>query len=411
MYAIKHPRCAGLDVHKRTVVACRVQPGPDGALVSETRTFGTTTPDLLRLADWLEEGGGTHVALESTGVYWKPVYNLLEDRFTLLLINPEHVKAVAGRKTDVQDAERLAFLLARGMLQGSFVPERAHRELRELTRYRTTLVRERATAVNRVQKTLEGANLKLASVVADVQGKSARAMLAALAAGETEAEALAELARGRLREKLPELRAALQGTCSAHLQFLLTQQLAHLAELDERIAAVSAEVATRMAPFEAELTRLQAQPGVGRRTAEVVVAELGVDMSRFPTHRQCAAWAGMCPGQQESGGKRKKAKTRKGSPWLRSALVEAARAAARVKDSYPQAQYRRLAHRRGSGRAALAVGHTLLVSSYYILRGAEYADLGGHYFDERDREQIKRRSIKRLQQLGFAVEVRDTVAA
>lgn len=411
MYAIKHPRCAGLDVHKRTVVACRLQPGPDGELVAETRTFGTTTPDLRRLADWLEAGGCTHVALESTGVYWKPVYNLLEDRFTLLLINPEHVKALAGRKTDVQDAERLAFLLARGMLKGSFVPDQAHRELRELTRYRTTLVRERATAANRIQKTLEGANLKLASVVADVQGKSARAILAALAGGETDPEVLAELACGRLREKLPELRAALQGQCGPHQQFLLTQQLAHLAELDERIAAVSAEVATRMAPFEAQLAGLQEQAGIGRRTAEVVVAEVGVDVSRFPTHRQCSAWAGLCPGQKESGGKRQGGKARKGSPWLRSALVEAARAAARVKGSYASAQYRRLAYRRGSGRAAVAVAHTLLVGSYYILKGEKFVDLGAHYFDERDREQIKRRSIKRLEQLGFKVELSEAAAA
>jgi transposase len=411
MFTVKHPRCAGLDIHKRQVTVCRLTPAPDGTLQREIRTYGTTTRELLALADWLTAGGCTHVVMESTGVYWKPVYNLLEGAFTLLLVNPEHVKALLGRKSDVQDAERLAYLLAHGELQGSYVPDRPQRELRELTRYRTALVRERAAEANRLQKTLEGANLKLASVASDVQGKSARAMLAALAGGETDPEVLVEHAQGRLREKLPALKEALQGCVGEHQRFLLGQQLAHLAELDERVREVSEEVARRLAPFEATLRQLEAQPGVGRRTAEILVAELGTDMRRFPTHRQCAAWSGMCPGQHETGGKRKRCPTRKGSPWLRSALVEAARSAARVKDSYYAAQYQRLARRRGANRAAMAVGHSLLVSSYYIQRGDDFVDLGAHYFDERDREQLVRHNVKRLRQLGYEVELREAVAA
>jgi transposase len=411
MYTVKYPRCAGLDIHKRQITVCRLTPGPGGEQTREIRTFGTTTRDLLALSDWLAEAGCTHVVMESTGVLWKPVYNLLEGSFTLLLVNPEHVKALLGRKTDVKDAERLAYLLATDQLKGSFVPDRDQRELRELTRYRTALIRERAAEANRLQKTLEGANVKLASVASDLQGKSARAMLAALAGGETDPEVLAELAQGRLREKLPELREALRGCVGEHQRFLLTQQLAHLAELDERVREISAEVAKRLAPFEEALRRLEGQPGVGRRTAETIVAEVGTDVSRFPTHRQCAAWGGMCPGQNETGGKRKRCPARKGSPWLRAALVEAARSAARVKDSYYAAQYQRIARRRGANRAAMAVGHSILVSSYYILQGNEYVDLGGHYFDERDREQIVKQNVRRLRQLGYEVELREPVAA
>ena len=412
MFSVKHRRCAALDLHQRQIVVCRLTPGPDGSLQAELRTFGTTTGELLALADWLTEGGVTHVVMESTGVYWKPVYNLLEGSFTLLLVNPEHVKALTGRKTDVQDAERLARLMACDQLTGSFVPDREQRELRELTRYRTALVRERATAVNRLQKTLEGANLKLACVATDLQGKSARAILAALAAGETDPEVLAEYAQGRLREKLPALREALRGCVGAHQRFLLTQQLAHLAELDERISEVSAEVARRLAPFEAQLRRLEQQPGVGRRTAETIAAELGLDMSRFPTHRHCASWGALCPGQHQSAGKQKSGRVRKGNPWLRAALVEAARAAARVKGSYAAAQYQRLAKRRGANRAALAVAHSLLVTSYYLLRdGRDYVELGSHYFDARDREQLVRYNVRRLRQLGYDVELRELAPA
>ena len=284
--------------------------------------------------------------------------------------------------------------------------------MRELTRYRTALVRERASELNRLQKTLEGANIKLASVASDVQGKSARAMLSALAAGETDAEVLAELAQGRLRDKLPQLKEALRGCVGEHQRFLLAQQLTHLAELDERVRQVSGEVAKRLAPFEAALRRLEQQPGVGQRTAEIIAAELGTTVDRFPTHRHCAAWAGMCPGQKQSGGKQRRCPARKGSPWLRTALVEAARAAARTKETYLSAQYQRLARRRGANRAAMAVGHSILVTSYYLLREErDYVEPGGHYFDERDRVQIVKQNVKRLNQLGYQVELTALAAA
>jgi transposase len=406
---VVYERCCGLDVHKRTVVACRIIPGPDGAPVKAIRTFGTLTPDLLALADWLAEAGCTHVAMESTGVFWKPIYNLLEDQFSLLVVNAQHMKAVPGRKTDVQDAEWLADLLRHGLLRASFIPDRPQRELRELTRYRTSVIEERAAEVNRVQQTLEGANIKLASVATDLQGKSAQAMLRALVAGTDDAPpdpaVLAELARGRLRAKIPELRQALTGSLGAHQRFLLAQQLVHLDTLDTLITQVSAEIAERMRPFEAPMRRLEAVTGLGRRTAEVIVAEIGVDLARFPTAGHLASWAGLCPGQHESAGKRLSGRTRKGSPWLRTALVEAAQAAGRSKNTYLSAQYHRLAARRGAKRAAVAVAHTLLVIIYHLLTDPErsYHDLGATYFDQRDRQAIERRLVKRLEALGHTV--------
>jgi transposase len=401
-----HERCCGLDIHKRVVVACLIVPGPAGKPAKEVRSFGTMTDDLLRLADWLAAAGCTHVAMESTGVYWKPVYNLLEDRFELLLANARHVKAVPGRKTDAKDCEWLAELLRHGLLRGSFVPDRPQRELRELTRYRATLVRERTAEVNRLQKTLEGANIKLAAVATDIMGLSGRQMLAALVGGETDAAAMAQLAQGRLRDKLPQLERALAGRVGAHQRFLLARQLAHVDFLDASIEEVSAEVAERLRPFEAELERLATIPGIGRRTAEVLVAEIGTDMGRFPTAAHLASWAGMCPGNDESAGKRRGGKTRKGSPWLRSALVEAARAAGRSKRTYLAAQYHRLAARRGTKRAAVAVGHTILVIAYRLLReGGAYRDLGERYFDERDRRAVERRLVGRLEGLGYKVSL------
>jgi transposase len=407
-----YTRCAGLDVHKKSVVACRLIGEPGTLPRKETRTFGTTTRDLLALSDWLAEAGVTHVVMESTGVYWKPVYNLLEGSFTLLLANAQHVKGVPGRKSDVRDAEWLADLLRHGLLKGSFVPDRTQRELRELTRYRTSLVQERVAEVNRIQKVLEGANVKLAAVVSDIMGKSAREMLALLAVGETDAKALAELAKGRLRSKLAELEQALEGSWGAHQRFLLARQLAHLDHLEATIAELDAEVAKRVAPFEAEITRLQTIDGVGRRTAEVLVAEIGTDMGRFPTDRHLASWAGMCPGQHESAGKHKSGKTRKGSKWLRSALVETAHAVKRQRDTYAGAQFRRIASRRGVKRAAVAVGHSRLIAAYYILRdGVTYHDLGAQHFDERDKTGLIKRTVKRLEALGCTVEVQLPAAA
>jgi transposase len=401
---VLYERCCGLDIHKRTVVACLVMPGPDGKPVKEVRSFGTMTDELLQLADWLLAAGCTHVAMESTGVYWKPIWNLLEAQFELLLVNARHVKAVPGRKTDAKDCEWLADLLRHGLLHGSFVPDRPQRELRELTRYPTSLVQERSAEVNRLQKTLEGANIKLGDVATDIMGLSSRQMLMALVAGETDAAAMAQLAHGRLRDKLPELERALSGRVGPHQRFLLAQQLAHIDFLDAAIAEVSAQITERLRPFEEELQRLVTIPGIGRRTAEVLLAEIGTEMHRFPTPAHLASWAGMCPGNDESAGKRRSGKTRKGSPWLRSTLIEAARAAGRSKHTYLSAQYHRLAARRGTKRAAVAVGHTILVIVYHLLSEHDvYCDLGDRYFDERDGQAVERRLVARLEGLGYTV--------
>jgi len=409
---ILYERCCGLDVHKRTVVACLLVPGPAGAPSKQIRTFGTMTGDLLALSDWLAAAGCTHVAMESTGVFWKPVYNLLEDRFALVVVNAQHIKAVPGRKTDVRDAEWIADLLRHGLLRPSFIPDRPQRDLRELTRYRTTLIHERASEVNRLQKVLEGANIKLSSVATDILGKSGREILQALVGGTSDSAALAQLARGRLREKLPQLEQALAGQFSAHHRFLIAQQLAHIDFLDASLERVSAEIAERVRPFEAEVVRVQSIPGVGRRTTEVLVAEIGVDLTRFPTARHLASWAGLCPGNDESAGKRRSGRTRKGSPWVRTALVEAAQAAARTKDTYLAAQYRRLAARRGAKRAAVAVAHSLLVMVYALLtQQTGYHELGGRYFDERDRQAVERRLVHRLEALGYTVSLAPTSPA
>lgn len=409
---VLYARCCGLDIHKRTVVACLAITEASGRVHKQVRSFGTMTDDLLGLADWLAEQGVTHVAMESTGVYWKPLWNLLEDQFTLLLVNAQHIKAVPGRKTDVRDCEWLADLLRHGLLPASFVPDRPQRELRELTRYRTSLLRERAAEVNRLQKTLEGANIKLGSVASDVLGASGRAMLAALVAGETEAGRLADLAQRQLREKRPQLERALTGRMGPHQRFRLAQQLAHIEFLEARVEAVSAEIAARLRPVADAVDRLDAIPGVGRRTAETLIAEVGTDMSRFPSARHLASWAGMCPGNNESAGKRKSGKTRKGSPWLRAALVEAAQAAGHTRRSSLAAQYQRLAARRGKKRATVAVGHSILVIAYHLLRQpAEYRDLSAHYFDARDQQAVQRRLVRRLEQLGLKVTVEPVTPA
>ena len=401
-----YPHCCGLDVHKREVVACVVSTEPDGTACKEVRAFGTMTPDILALADWLAIQEVSHVAMESTGVYWKPIWNLLEDSFALLLVNARHVKAAPGRKTDVRDCEWLAELLRHGLLTGSYVPDRPQRELRELTRYRASLVRERTAAANRLQKTLEGANIKLASVATDILGKSGREILTALVAGETDGAALAQLAQGRLREKLPQLERALVGCVGPHQRFLVAEQVAHVDFLDEAIARVSAEIAARVVSVEEAIARLDTIPGVGRAVAEALVAEIGPSPSRFPSAQHLASWAGLCPGNHESGGKRRSGSTRKGSPWLRACLVQAAHAAARTKGTYLAAQYRRLAARRGKAKAAIAVAHSILIIVYHLLtEGTVYCDLGGNYFDERDRQAVERRLVHRLEGLGYRVSL------
>jgi transposase len=405
-------RCCGLDVHKKMAVACMIVPGPDGIAEKTVRTFGTMTEDLLALADWLQAHGVTHVAMESTGVYWKPVWNILEDRFELLLANARHIKAVPGRKTDVRDCEWIADLLSHGLLKSSFVPDRAQRELRELTRYRTSLVQERTAEVNRLQKTLEGANLKLSVVASDVTGKSAHEMLVALVEGSTDVAALAQLAKGRMREKIPDLERALHGRFGPHQRFLVARQLAHLDFLDAAIEQVSAEIGERLRPFQGEVERLDVIPGVGRPTAEVILTELGCDVSRFPTHRHLSSWTGMCPGNDESAGKRHSGKTRKGNRWLRAALVGAAKAAGRKRQSYLSAQYHRLTTRRGKNKAAVAVGHSILVIAYHLLKHPDqsYQDLGPLYFDQRDRLALERRLVRRLETLGYKVSLQAAAA-
>lgn len=402
---VLYERCCGLDIHKRTVVACLLTP-----VGKEVRTFGTMTKDLLAMSDWLSEQSCTHVAMEATGVFWKPVYNLLEDSsMTLLVVNAKHIKAVPGRKTDVKDAEWIAELLQHGLLTSSFIPDRAQRELQELVRYRRSLVGERAREVNRIQKVLEGANIKLSSVVSNTMGVSGRAMLEALVAGTASAEEMAALATARLEATPEQVEAALEGRMGAHQRMLLGLQLQHITHLDEAIGRVSTEIAERLRPFEDQLTRLDTIPGVSRRGAEELIAAIGVDMSRFPSHRHLASWAKLCPGTNQSAGKRGNASTGKGNPYLRETLVEAGWAAGRTKQTYLGAQFRRLKARRGAKRAVVAVGHSILVVAYHILKepGTIYTDLGPNYFDERSKEATTKRAVKRLERLGYKVTIEE----
>jgi transposase len=406
-----YPCCAGIDVHKKNVVVC-VRQAAAAKVHQEVRTFAAMTRDLLALADWLAEQGVTHVAMESTGVYWKPVFNLLEGRFQVILVNAEHLKQVPGRKTDVKDSAWIAELLQHGLLKASFVPPAPIRELRDLTRQRTQLLGERAAAANRIQKVLEDANLKLASVATDVLGVSGRAMLEALVAGVTDPAALAELARQRLREKIPALREALQGRVTAHHRFLLQMHLEHVTHLDALIGRLGARIEEVMAPFAEAVAQLTTIPGVGQRVAETVVAEIGSDMGRFPTADHLASWAGMCPGNNESAGKRRSGRTTKGSRWLRATLVQAAWAASHTRDTALSAQYRRLARRRGRKRALIAVGHTLLVIIYHVLqKKVSYTELGGDYLERQEPERLTRQLVKRLEKLGHKVTLEPREAA
>lgn len=412
MMRVMHARCCGLDVHKKSVVACVICTQADGTVQQQTRTFGTMTADLLALADWLSVLGVTAVALESTGVYWKPVFNLLEEGRTIILVNPQHIKALPGRKTDVKDSEWLADLLRHGLVQPSFIPPAPVRELRELTRYRKTLVQERAQEINRLHKVLEGANIKLAAVATDVMGASGRAMLSTLTDGEQDADALAELARGRLRAKLPELRQALLGRVRPHQRILLGRILAHIAFLEESLAALQGEMEGYLAPFEEAITLLQTLPGVSAVAAGALVAEIGDDMTRFPSAKHLASWAGVCPGNKQSGGKRLSGTTTKGNVWLRGILGEVAWAAARTRGTYFHAQYHRLARRRGTQKAIVAVAHSILTVIYCMLRdGTPYHELGAGYFDTLETARIERHHVHRLEQLGYTVTLQPKVAA
>jgi transposase len=397
-------RVCGLDVHKQTVAACVRVPGSKGTREQHVQTFGTTAAELLALRDWLEAHQVTHVAMESTGVYWKPIYYVLEERFTCLLVNAAHVKQVPGRKTDVKDCVWIAQLLEHGLLRGSFVPPAPIRELRDLTRYRKVLIQDRTREANRLHKFLEDAGIKLASVATDILGVSGRAMLEALVRGTTDPEVLAELARGKLRAKLPALRQALHGRFRPHHAFLVSQLLAHLDYLDETITTLSERIEEIIVPFADELARLDTIHGVGRRTAEVLIAELGVDMNQFPSDRHLASWAGLCPGNNESAGKHKSGKTRRGNRWLRAALTEAALAAIRTSNSAFTARYRRIMRHRGHKKAVLAVAHAMLVTAYHLLaRQTTYHELGAEYFDRRHGERVTRQAVQMLERQGYRV--------
>jgi transposase len=429
-----------LDVHKKTVMACRVTPDPTGQQADglmELREFGTMTPDLLALSDWLAEAGITHVAMESTGEYWRPVYNLLEGNVTIFLVNAAHVKQVPGRKTDKADARWLAKLMRHGLLQASFIPPQGQRDLRDLTRYRTKLVQERSREVNRVQGVLERANIKLASVATDIMGVSGRAILAALLEGHAEAAVMAELAKGRMRTKIPLLEQALTGLMRDHHRRLLALQLAHIDFLDEQIASLSAAITrdlmtlgpheplppaapvaepdrqtstsdtvTSPWPFAHAVRVLDTIPGVDQRGAELLVAEWGTDMGRFGTAARLAAWTGVAPGNDESAGKRRSGKTRQGNRALRTGLTQMAHAAARSKGTYLAALYQRLAARRGKKRAIVAVAHSIVVSAFHMLsRHEPYHELGATYFDRQRRHHLVDRLTRRLEHLGYRVSL------
>ncbi len=409
-------RVAGLDIHKKFVMACiRITDPQTGMAREEVRRFETMTDTLRNLRDWLVAEQITDVAMESTGVYWKPVWNILEGAVRLILANAHELKQVPGRKSDVKDSQWIAHLLACGLITPSFVPEQAQRDLRDLTRSRTTLIEEHTRVSNRIQKVLEDTNVKLASVAADVLGVSGREMLAALASGVTDPTALAEMARGRLRQKFELLKRALEGNVRPHHRFLLRQLLDHLAHVEEQIAAYDRQIGDVIRPFLSPETeaRLDKVPGVNRRTIEVVVAEIGTDMSHFPTEGHLCSWAGISPGNEESAGKRKRSRIKSGNRWLKSALVEAARAAARTKDSYFRAQYARLAARRGKNRAAVAVAHSLLTVIYHLLKNPEdeYQDLGVAYFDQRNPTRQAQHLVKRLENLGYDVALTPRAAA
>jgi transposase len=401
------PICCGIDVHKNTLTACLLTTGASNQAVFEVRTFRTTTNALQELARWLLDNKCPTVALESTGVYWKPVFNILEPvGLEVVLVNAQHVKNVPGRKTDVKDSQWLATLLRIGLLRSSFVPPKEIRELRDLTRYRTQVIRQRAQECNRIQKLLEDCNIKLSSVATDILGKSGRDMLRLLGEGVDDAKQLANMAQGKLRSKLTQLEEALRGVLSETQRWLLREQLAKVEELDKAIERLDAKIAELCLPFASALAVLDQIPGVSSRIAQVIVAEIGLDMSRFKTAAQLGSWAGMCPGNRQSAGKSQGGKTRKGNVWLRQALVEAGWAASRSKNTSLSATYHRLAGRRGAKRACLAVGHRILRMTHSLLSSHRpYEEGGPDYYRPTDRDRLKDNLVRRLRKLGFAVTV------
>jgi transposase len=402
---VMYPRCAGIDVHKKLIVACvRVLTG--GRIVRQKERFGTTTAELMRLAEWMTAHQVTHAAMESTGVYWKPVWHVLERDFELVLANAQHVKAVPGRKSDMNDGEWLAELLAHGLIRSSFVPPERIQELRELTRTRKQLSRTLSQQALRIQKVLEDANVKLSSVVSDILGKASRAMLEAIIAGETTPERLVQL-KGQLKATPQELEAALRGRVTKNHRFLLRLHLDQVDSIQRAIDDIDERLGQRLEPFRAHVDRLTEIPGISTVIARVIIAEVGLDMTRFPTHHHLISWAGLCPRLDESAGKARSRHIRKGNPWLKVDLTQAALAARRAKKSYLRAQFNRLATRRGAKKAVVAVAASILTSAYFILRdGVPYRDLGPNYLDQRDPGTMARRLAKRIEALGFSVDLR-----
>lgn len=428
-------RCAGFDVHKKSIVVCVLVHEPGTKLRKEIREYRTMTRDILSLGDWLSELHVTHVAMESTGVFWKPIYNLLEEQFEILLVNAQHIKQVPGRKTDVKDCEWIARCLQHGLLRASFVPKRPMRELRDLVRHRAQLSSEKTREANRLHKILEDANVKLGSVATDILGVSGRDMIRAMIAGEDDASKLADLARRKLRGKIPELRVALEGRVAEHHRFMLQMHLEHVEYIERQIEAITLRVDRLMAlesreqceppaggapqshdaapvSYKQAIDFLARVPGLETRVIENIVAEIGLDMSRFPSAAHLSSWAGVCPGNNESAGKRRSGKTTKGSRWLRRSLCQAAWAAARASGTYFSEQYRRIAARRGKKRAIMAVAHSLLVTIYHLLkRGGEYRELGAQWFDQINPEKLTRYLVRRLESLGHKVTLEKVEAA
>jgi transposase len=402
---LMHNRCAGLDVHQRTVVAC-ARVVEDDKVTEEVRTFETTTTGLLELSAWLESKGCTHVAMEATGVYWKPVWHILEGHFELLLANAAHIKNVPGRKTDVKDAVWIADLLAHGLIRGSFVPPTPIQDMRALMRTRKQLVRELARNTQRIQKTLEDANIKLTTVVTDILGKSGRAVLDALVAGETDPHKLAELTRGRLKAPREKLVEALRGHVRDDHRFLIKLHLEQVDSLQKAVRELEARVGEKLDPFRNNVAILTTMPGISDTAAAVLVSEIGYDMGRFPTAAHLVSWAGLCPRSDESAGKRRSSRIRYGAPWLKTTLVQCAWAAIRTKDSYLRAQFHRLKSRVGPMKAIIAVAASMLTAAFHMLStGSEYKDLGGAHFDRRDHAKLAKRLVRRLEGLGLKVTV------
>ena len=403
-----HARCAGLDVHKETVVAC-ARIVTHTAVKQDVATFGTTTTSLLELSDWLERHGVTHVAMEATGAYWKPIWHVLEGSFELVLANAMHVKNVPGRKTDTNDAMWLADLLAHGLIRASFVPPTSIQDLRALTRTRKQLVREKAAHVLRVEKVLQSANLKISSAISNIVGQSGRAVLRAIIAGETEPERLlAAIGHRRLKASRTQLLEALRGYVTPHHRFLLKLHLEQIDSLDRALATIEAEVGESLRPFRVAIELLTTIPGVSEVGASVIVAEIGVDMSRFKTAGHLVSWAGLCPKSDESAGKRRSTRIRKGAPWLKTTLVQCAWAAVRSKNSYLRGQFLRLKSRRGPRKAIIAVAASILTAVYFMLTdGTTYHDLGSDYFDRTERTRAAAKLVHRLQQLGYQVDLRE----